>query len=115
MVTGNGEQERESGYAHAAEALMEAARVVAAGALTGDPVRHVLEAAITVVPAPDLCLAVPTERGDEFTIVTAVGGPCPSIGQTKPINLGVLGRTFRTGTTQLVSDVRLDPDYLAHA
>src|SRR5207302_10588955 len=79
----NDDPTAEISYARAAEALMEAARVVAAGALTGDPIRHVLEAARSVVPARTLCLSVPTACGAEYKVTTAVGARCAAIGRVR--------------------------------
>lgn len=60
---------------------------------------------------PHICFAVPNEAGTEWVVRAAGGELGAEIGLTCSINRGVIGRVFRTRQTQLVHDVRTDPDY----
>jgi two-component sensor histidine kinase/putative methionine-R-sulfoxide reductase with GAF domain len=60
---------------------------------------------------PHICFAVPNEPGTHWVIRAAGGVLAAEVGLTCPMSHGVIGRVFRTGQTQLVPDVRTDPDY----
>lgn len=51
----------------------------------------------------------------ELVIAAQAGQIKPNeIGYRQPVTRGLLGRTYRTGTTVRVDDVRLDPDYVVY-
>ncbi len=60
---------------------------------------------------PHICFVVPNEAGTHWVIRAADGELAAEVGLTCPMSQGVIGRVLRTAQTQLVRDVRTDPDY----
>jgi diguanylate cyclase (GGDEF)-like protein len=95
-----------------AEALAEAARLLATADSGGDPIPGILEAASVVIPATVTALVLPSSGNDELENVVVSRGHEQRIGLRIPIERGVTGRAFRTRATQIVDDVRTDPDFV---
>jgi PAS domain S-box-containing protein len=73
--------------------------------------RLTVEAMVAFAGWPYICFAMPNEAGTHW-VIRAVGGELAAeVGMTCPMSQGVIGRVFRTAQTQLVRDVRTDPDY----
>ncbi|UCC65336.1 MAG: GAF domain-containing protein, partial [Anaerolineae bacterium] len=91
-------------------------RVLRAVAGQTDPdyvARAAVEAIIKEAGWPNVVVAVPDETKSHW-VVRAAGGALSSTSRwRRPIYEGVVGRAFKTGETQLVPDVRADPDYIA--
>ena len=60
----------------------------------------------------NVMIAVPGENGTTWSVRAAWGGLADSVDRTFPIEQGIVGRALREATTQLVPDVRADPDYV---
>ena len=73
--------------------------------------RLAVDAIVEFTGWPHICFAVPNEAGSDWVIQAAGGELAAEVGLTCPISQGVIGRVFRTNQTQLVEDVRADPDY----
>jgi PAS domain S-box-containing protein len=58
------------------------------------------------------CLAIPSDPPTHWKIIAAGGALGSEVNVPYPMTAGVIGRTFRTGVTQLVDDTQADPDYL---
>jgi PAS domain S-box-containing protein len=58
-------------------------------------------------------LIIPSEDNTQWVIRAASGYLAPALGMARPIEQGIVGRALRTGRTQVVPDVRADPDYVA--
>ncbi len=58
-------------------------------------------------------IVLPDKDQQHWVIRAASGLLIPTIGLTLPLNQGIIGRAIRTAQTQLVPDVRADPDYAA--
>ncbi|HEV8535582.1 MAG TPA: EAL domain-containing protein [Candidatus Limnocylindria bacterium] len=86
-----------------AEALAEAAKLVAAGTVARDALRSILTALQRVVATDAAALIVP-EGGDAFRIVDGVGFPDHVIGRSFNLATGPVKRAQRTGAVQLAGD-----------
>jgi PAS domain S-box-containing protein len=73
--------------------------------------RLAVDAIVKYAGWPHVCFAVPNEAGTHWAIRAAGGELAAEVGMTRPMSQGVIGRVFRTAQTQLVRDVRTDPDY----
>lgn len=105
-------RERVEARAREVEALSTAAQLVAAGALAGDVLRGILQAAISVVPAGHTILLGSTQEGDALEVLAGAGAASGWAGHRRAKSLGIIGRCYRTGRTQIVGDASCDPDYL---
>lgn len=94
-----------------AEALASAARLLAAAEVDGDPIAGILAAAAVVVPATVTSLVLPSGPGELENVFVSAGHEA-RIGLRIPMDRGVTGRAFRTGSVQVVNDVRSDPDFV---
>jgi PAS domain S-box-containing protein len=82
------------------------------GQLNQDAIAHLTVRAIArFTDWPHICFATPNEAGTHWVVRAAGGELRAEVGLICPINQGVVGRTFRTNQTQLVKDIRTDPDY----
>ena len=97
-----------------AEALAEAAVVVARGTAAGAALHSILEGALRVVPTRVAFILLPRDDGAVLEIRAIVGDQERRL-QRLPASHGVTGRAFRTGSVQAVGDVRTDPDYVQGA
>jgi len=92
--------------------LYETLRAIS-GQLDLDAVaRSAVEAIFKFAGWSQASIIMPHEAGTHWVIRAASGRLLRASGMTAPIDKGVTGRTFKTGKTQLVSDVSVDPDYL---
>ncbi|MFN2520544.1 MAG: GAF domain-containing protein [Candidatus Limnocylindria bacterium] len=82
-------------------------------ALSGSVLRTIVDAAAELVRAPSTAIMLPASNGTELLLVAGAGESTVWIGTKRPSDTGVSGRAYRTGKTQIVSDVRADPDYFA--
>lgn len=98
--------------AQAIEALGEAAQAVAGAVTRSDALQAILDAALRVVPARSALLSLSAEDDRALEVVATVGRE-DMLGVRVPVTDGIRGRAFRLGATQIVPDVRLDPDYMA--
>ena len=73
--------------------------------------RMTVETIANITGWPHICFALPDEAGLHWVIQAADGELASEVGLTCAMNQGVIGRAFRTAQTQLVRDVRDDPDY----
>ncbi len=73
--------------------------------------RLAVDAIVEFTGWPHICFAVPNEAGSDWVIQAAGGELAAEVGLTYPMSQGVIGRVFRINQTQLVPDVRTDPDY----
>ena len=93
-------------------ALYETLRAVS-GQLDLDAVaRLAVEAIFKFTGWSQATLTMPDEEGTHWVIRAASGRLLPAAGMAAPMDKGVTGRAFRTGQTQWVSDVSVDPDYM---
>jgi diguanylate cyclase (GGDEF)-like protein len=83
-----------------AEALTEAARIVAAGALEHDGLASILTAAQRVVSTSAAGLFVPVS-GDRMQLVAAIGSFRHAKGRTFPTASSIVGRALRSGDVQI--------------
>ncbi len=58
-------------------------------------------------------ISMPNPDGQTWTSRIAVGRLVRTFGTPRPLTMGVIGRTYRTGAMQVVPDVRLDPDFFS--
>jgi diguanylate cyclase (GGDEF)-like protein len=86
-----------------AEALTEAARVVAAGALVHDGLASILAAVQSVVAAPAAGLFVPV-RGGRVELVAATGRFRDAQGRSFATEASIIGRALVTGSVQIRAD-----------
>lgn len=99
------------------ETLSEVARI----AFSADDLDEVLDAIVAYVRdrfSLSIAAVLLTDRDGstfEFQSVAALAGAYVQVDSTWPVDLGVVGRTIRSGEPQLVLDVRSDPDYFAVA
>ncbi len=82
-------------------------------ALSGSVLRAIVDAAAELVRTPSTAIMLPASNGTELLLVAGAGESTGWIGTKRPSDTGVSGRAYRTGKTQIVSDVRADPDYFA--
>ena len=73
--------------------------------------RLTVETIVELTGWPHICFAVPNETGTHWVIRAAGGVLAAEVGVSCPMSQGVIGRVFRTKQTQVVQDVRTDPDY----
>jgi diguanylate cyclase (GGDEF)-like protein len=92
-----GESERQR---HEAEALTEAARIVAAGALAHDGLAAILTAAKRVVSTSAAGLFVPIS-GDRVELVASIGSFRDAKGRSFGTASSIVGRALRSGDVQL--------------
>jgi diguanylate cyclase (GGDEF)-like protein len=83
-----------------AQALAEAAAIVAAGSVARDPIHSILTALRGVVATEAAALATP-ESADTMRILDAVGYPDDIKGKVFPLANGVMSRALKTGSVQL--------------
>jgi diguanylate cyclase (GGDEF)-like protein len=83
-----------------AEALTEAAQIVAAGALAHDGLASILTAARRVVSTSAAGLFVPV-GGDSVELVAAIGSFRPAKGRSFATASSIVGRALRSGAVQL--------------
>ena len=83
-----------------AQALAEAAAIVAAGSVARDPIQSILAALRGVVATDTAALVVP-ESAQTMRVLDAVGYPDEIKGRTFPISIGVISRALQTGAVQL--------------
>jgi diguanylate cyclase (GGDEF)-like protein len=83
-----------------AEALTEAARIVAAGALAQDGIGSILAAAQRVVSISAAGLFVPI-KGDRMELVAAIGRFRDAKGRSFATTSSIVGRALRSGDVQL--------------
>lgn len=84
-----------------AEALAEAAKVVAAGAVAHDTLRSILTALHGVVPTSGAALLVPTEGGARCEVRAQVGAFAPLGRRSFPSASTIVGRALRMGAIQI--------------
>ena len=82
-------------------------------ALSGSVLTAIVDAAAELVRVPSTAIMLPASNGTELLLVAGAGESRSWIGTKRPADTGVSGRAYRTGQTQIVSDVRADPDYIA--
>jgi diguanylate cyclase (GGDEF)-like protein len=85
-----------------AEALAEAAQLVAAGSVANDTLRSILVAAQRVVPAGGAGLFA--ESHDRCEVLAGVGSFQSATGRTFAIGSSLLGRVLRSGALQVRAD-----------
>jgi signal transduction histidine kinase len=77
----------------------------------------VVETAVSTIATltdwPALAILVPDEANDVFVVQAAEGLLVGAADVEFPLHRGVSGRAYRTGQTQIVSDLRQDPDNFA--
>lgn len=61
-----------------------------------------------------VAILLPDEQGRQLVIRGTANDRSAKLGWSIPVDRGVSGRAFCTGQTQYVSDVSLDPDYIAN-
>ena len=83
-----------------AEALTEAARIVAAGALAHDGLTSILAAAERVVPTSAAGLFVPG-AGGRIELVAAIGRFRGAHGRSFPTSSSIVGRALQSGAVQI--------------
>jgi len=69
------------------------------------------EAIAHLSPWTSVAISLPNPDGKTWRTVAGSGRTVGQYGQSRPIDRGVIGRTYRTGQTQHVSDISADPDY----
>ncbi len=82
-------------------------------ALSGSVLQSIVDAAGELVHIPSSAIMLPSTNGTDLLLVAGAGESTGWIGTKRPADTGVSGRAYRTGQTQIVSDVRADPDYFA--
>jgi signal transduction histidine kinase len=83
------------------------------GQLTPDAVMDATVQSIAELAGwPSVMIAVPDDEGSSWSVRAARGRLQPRVGQAFPIDRGIVGRALRTGDTQRVPDVSVDPDYI---
>lgn len=82
-------------------------------ALSGTVLSAVVDAVAELVHTPAAAIMLPASNGTELLLVAGTGASTAWIGSKRTADAGVSGRAYRTGQTQIVSDVRTDPDYFA--
>ena len=82
-------------------------------ALSGSVLNAIVDAAAELVGTPSTAIMLPATNGTELLLVAGAGESTAWIGTKRSADTGVSGRAYRTGQTQIVSDVRADPDYIA--
>lgn len=75
--------------------------------------RSAVEVITKVAGWPNAAVILPDEDGTHWVIRAAGGRLATMVGHRFPAVKGIVGRAFRTTRTQLVPDVRVDPDYIA--
>lgn len=75
--------------------------------------RQSVQAIVDFAGWPNVSLALPDKDRAHWIIHAASGRLASMRGLTLPIRRGVTGRVLRTGKTQWVPDVSVDPDYVA--
>jgi diguanylate cyclase (GGDEF)-like protein len=96
-----------------AEALADAARVLAAGAASHETLHGIVSAAMDVVPSRVASVVVPTDGGLSLRVAAVLGASRADLGRVYGAEQGISGRAFRSGAIQRIDDVRRDPDYVA--
>jgi diguanylate cyclase (GGDEF)-like protein len=86
-----------------AEALTEAARIVAAGALVHDGLASILAAAQRVVPTSAAGLFMPV-RGGRVELVAAIGRFRDAQGRSFAMSPSIVGRALTSGAVQIRAD-----------
>ncbi|MBI5031470.1 MAG: PAS domain S-box protein [Chloroflexi bacterium] len=64
---------------------------------------------------PHVCVVVPDAMHERWVVQGASGKLAAELGASRPITHGVVGRVFRTGQSQIVANVSIDPDYVLEA
>ncbi|CAG0932305.1 two-component system, NarL family, sensor histidine kinase EvgS [Thermoflexales bacterium] len=72
-----------------------------------------VEAIVKFAGWPHVALILPNEAKTQWVVCAASGHLTLASGMTRPLTHGIVGRAFRTGLKQLVSEVAADPDYVA--
>ena len=62
---------------------------------------------------PGVAILLPDDTNRNLVVRAAAGSRDDAVGWTVPMDRGVTGRAFRTGSIQNVPDVDSDPDYIA--
>lgn len=62
-------------------------------------------------PWTSVAISLPNPDGKTWRTVAGSGKTVGKFGQNRSIDQGVIGRTYRTGQTQHISDISTDPDY----
>ncbi len=62
-------------------------------------------------PWGSVAISLPNPDGQTWTTRAAWGSMVGRFGKARALHEGVIGRTYRTGNSQLVPDVHLDPEY----
>jgi diguanylate cyclase (GGDEF)-like protein len=84
-----------------AEALAEAARIVAAGAVARDALRSILTAVQRVVPSSAAGLFGPVDDGARFSLLATSGRFASAAGRSFDSGSSIVGRALRTGAIQI--------------
>ncbi len=93
--------------------LYETLRAVS-GQLDPDTVAQLAaEAIVKFTGWPQASIMMPDEDGTHWVVRAGSGYLSHAVKVIYPMERGVTGRTFRTGRTQLVPDVSVDPNYAA--
>ncbi len=98
--------------AREAEALADAAGILAAGAAARGTLDAIVAAALRVVPSDVASLVLVGEKEGTLRVAALAGGDPRYLGRTYPATSGVTGRAFRTKQIQRVGDLGSDPDYV---
>ncbi len=107
-------QETEDKLRHAAsrQALLYHVLRAFSGQIELDTIaRSTVDAIVEFTGWPHVCFAVPNQAQTHWVIRAAGGVLKADVGLTCTMSQGVIGRVFRTKQTQIVTDVRTDPDY----
>ena len=72
-----------------------------------------VDAIVQFASWPHAALIVPNDENTRWVVRAASGYLVLAEGMTRPIEQGIVGRALRTGQSQVVPDVSVDPDYVA--
>jgi len=75
--------------------------------------RLAVDAIVQFAGWPHAALIISNDEGTHWIVRAASGYLALAAGMSRPIGEGIVGRAFKTGQTQVVPDVSLDPDYVA--
>jgi NtrC-family two-component system sensor histidine kinase KinB len=74
--------------------------------------RLAVDAIVQFAGWPHAALIVPNDENTRWVVRAASGYLALAEGMARPIEQGIVGRALRTGQTQAVPDVSVDPDYV---
>jgi diguanylate cyclase (GGDEF)-like protein len=74
-------------------------------------VKSAVESIAHLSPWTSVAISLQNQDGKTWRTVAGSGKTVGQFGQSRSIDQGVIGRTYRTGQTQNVPDIYVDPDY----